>query len=104
MSPVSISKASLASAWKTTCTFSKVEPSYSRHKADRWKNHLNRDATLARLTAVFFRIGNTTFGGGDPTVAALRRELIDRKGWLTDNDYAIAYALARVTPGTNVLA
>jgi chromate transporter len=65
---------------------------------------LNRDATLARLTAVFFRIGNTTFGGGDPTMAALRRELIDRKGWLTHDDFGIAYALARVTPGTNVLA
>ncbi len=65
---------------------------------------MKRDATLARLTAVFFRIGNTTFGGGDPTMAALRRELVERKEWLTDEDYATAFALARVTPGTNVVA
>jgi chromate transporter len=59
---------------------------------------------LARLTRVFFVIGNTTFGGGNPTMAALQRELVDRRGWITQEDYAIAYALARITPGTNVLA
>jgi chromate transporter len=60
--------------------------------------------TLARVTGVFLRIGNTTFGGGTPTIAALQRELIDRKHWITEDDYAMAFALARVTPGTNVLA
>jgi len=60
--------------------------------------------TLARLTRVFFRIGNTTFGGGNPTMAALQRELIDRKNWITEYDYGVAYALARITPGTNALA
>jgi chromate transporter len=65
---------------------------------------LVRKPTLTRLTAIFLRIGNTTFGGGNPTMAALQRELIDRKGWLTPQDYALAYALARITPGTNILA
>ena len=37
-------------------------------------------------------------------MAALQRELIDRKGWINQDDYALAYSLARVTPGTNVLA
>lgn len=37
-------------------------------------------------------------------MAAFQRELIDRQGWLTQEDYAVAYALARITPGTNVLA
>jgi chromate transporter len=60
--------------------------------------------TLARLAAVFLRIGNTTFGGGDPTMAALQRDLVDRKGWLTQEDFALAYSLARITPGTNVVA
>lgn len=60
--------------------------------------------TLARLAAVFLRIGNTTFGGGDPTMAALQRELVERKGWLTAEDFALAYSLARITPGTNVVA
>jgi len=37
-------------------------------------------------------------------MAAFQRELVDRQGWLAREDYAIAYALARITPGTNVLA
>ena len=59
---------------------------------------------LRELTAVFFKIGNTTFGGGIPTVAALQRELVERRGWLSAEDYGLAFALARVTPGTNVIA
>ncbi len=58
---------------------------------------------LRELTAVFLRVGNTTIGGGDPTTAALQRELI-RRGWLQPEQFAIAYGLARLTPGTNMLA
>jgi chromate transporter len=59
--------------------------------------------SLASLTALYLKIGNTTFGGGDPTVALLQRELTGR-GWITREDFALAYSLARITPGTNVLA
>jgi chromate transporter len=60
--------------------------------------------TLGKLTRVFLRIGNTTFGGGNPTMAALRREFVDREHWLSKEDFALAYSLARVTPGTSVIA
>lgn len=56
------------------------------------------------LTAVFLRIGNLTFGGGEPTVAALHRELVERRGWLSPDGYGLGFGLARVTPGTNMLA
>jgi chromate transporter len=56
------------------------------------------------LAGVFARIGNLTFGGGDPTMLALRRELVERCGWLTSDQYNLVFGLARVTPGTNVLA
>ncbi len=59
---------------------------------------------LGRVTRAFLRIGNTTFGGGDTTQAALQREFINRRGWITQEDYAIAFSLARITPGTNVVA
>ena len=36
-------------------------------------------------------------------MAMLQRELIGRE-WITRADFALAYSLARVTPGTNVLA
>jgi chromate transporter len=49
-------------------------------------------------------VGNLTFGGGDPTMAALQRELVERLRWLRSEQYGLAFSLARVTPGTNVLA
>ena len=61
-------------------------------------------ATLSALTRVYFKTGNTTFGGGDPTMAALERELVEKRGWLSRDDFSLAYSLARITPGTNVLA
>lgn len=62
--------------------------------------------TRPRLTAVtrlFARVGVTVFGGGDPTIAILQREFF-RREWLTPEKFAIAFGLARLTPGTNVLA
>ena len=37
-------------------------------------------------------------------MAVLGRELSDRLGWITPEDYALAFAVARVTPGTNIIA
>ena len=59
---------------------------------------------LLPLVLIYLRIGNLTFGGGDPTIAALQRELVVRKGWLGSGQFALAFSLARVTPGTNMLA
>lgn len=63
-----------------------------------------RPLTLASLTNVFLKAGNTTFGGGDPTMMALKRELGERRGWFSDRQFALVFSLARITPGTNVLA
>lgn len=56
------------------------------------------------LAALFGRIGNLTFGGGDPTMAALYQELVIRRRWLDPGQYGLIWSLARVTPGTNLLA
>jgi chromate transporter len=60
--------------------------------------------SLSKLTNIFLRVGNTTFGGGYVTMAVLGRELVDLRGWITKEDYNLAFALARITPGTNVIA
>ncbi len=59
---------------------------------------------LADLVMIFLRAGNLTFGGGDPTVALLHHELVEKRPAITPQQYATCFALARVTPGTNVLA
>jgi len=61
-------------------------------------------ASLSRLTWIFFRVGNLTFGGGDPTMAALQSELVATRRWLDEEQYGLVYGLARITPGTNLLA
>lgn len=58
---------------------------------------------LTPLTNLFLRVGVTVFGGGDPTIAILQREFY-RREWLSGEKFAIAFGLARLTPGTNVLA
>lgn len=60
--------------------------------------------SLREIAILYTRIGSTTFGGGDPTIAALQRELIEKKRWLDQRGFAMANSLARITPGTNVLA
>lgn len=60
-------------------------------------------ATWRSLSWLYTRIGNTTFGGGEPTMAALQNQLFARK-WVDREQYGLVYALARATPGTNILA
>jgi chromate transporter len=60
--------------------------------------------SLGRLAEVFFRIGNTTFGGGYVTIGMLGREIVETRRWLTSDKFDLAFALARITPGTNLIA
>lgn len=50
------------------------------------------------------RLASLTFGGGNPTMAAMHTEMVAARKWLTAEKYATVYALSRITPGTNMLA
>jgi chromate transporter len=60
--------------------------------------------SLRALTGVYFRAGNFTFGGGEPTTAVVQRELVSIRRWLSPEQFGLVFSLARITPGTNVLA
>lgn len=60
--------------------------------------------SLSQFARVVFRIGNTTFGGGLLTMTVLGRELVERQSWISAEDYELAFAAARVTPGTSIIA
>lgn len=60
--------------------------------------------SMKGIGKIYTKLGNTTFGGGDPTIAAIQREIGEQRGWLTREQFAVAYSLARLSPGTNVLA
>jgi chromate transporter len=53
---------------------------------------------------LYTRLAAVTFGGGNPTMAAIHSEMVTARRWLTPEKYAVSYALARITPGTNMLA
>jgi chromate transporter len=54
--------------------------------------------------ALFLRVGTFTFGGGDPTMAAFYTETVTARQWIAPETYGLVYALARITPGTNLIA
>lgn len=61
-------------------------------------------ASLPRIASVFARFGNVTFGGGSATIAVLHSEIVSKRNWISEEVFALCYALSRVTPGTNLLA
>ncbi|WP_428486475.1 chromate transporter [Rhodopila sp.] len=57
-----------------------------------------------RIANFFVRYGNFTLGGGSATSAVMHRELVTKRRWLSDDSFALCFALGRLTPGTNLLA
>jgi chromate transport protein ChrA len=63
-----------------------------------------RDApSLATLAWLVTRDANKTIGSGMASIELLRRTL-ERRGWIDDREHGVLNAVARFTPGTNVLA
>ena len=54
---------------------------------------------LLELILIFARIGAVTFGGGYAMLPILRRELVEKRGWTTDEELMDYYAIGQCTPG-----
>lgn len=54
---------------------------------------------LLRLLFAFMRIGGFTFGGGYAMLPMLRRELVEKYRWATEEELMDYYAIAQCTPG-----
>ena len=54
---------------------------------------------LVYLFLLFARIGGLTFGGGYAMLPVLQRELVDNRGWATEEELADYYAIGQCTPG-----
>lgn len=67
-------------------------------------NSLRTEPNLFQVADVFTRYANFTLGGGSATVAVMHRELLDKRRWVSPDNFALCFALARLTPGTNLLA
>jgi len=57
--------------------------------------------TLPQIFALFARIGLTSFGGG--LSAWIYREVVDRRGWMSEDEFLAGLTLAQIIPGPNVI-
>ncbi len=57
--------------------------------------------SLAQLFGAFTRIGCTAFGGG--IAGWTMREVVDKRGWMTTEDFLTGMAMSQALPGVNVV-
>lgn len=60
--------------------------------------------SLPRMANVFVRYANSTLGGGSATTAVIHGEIVGKRKWVSEEQFALSFALGRLTPGTNLLA
>src|SRR5574344_555421 len=51
------------------------------------------------LFSVFFRVGAFTIGGGLAMLPVVEREVVDRKKWITKEDFTDLIAVTQTLPG-----
>ena len=61
--------------------------------------HARPHVPLLELYRMFFLVGVFSFGGG--LSSWLHREVVDVRGWLTDDEFFSGYSLTHVLPGVN---
>ena len=54
---------------------------------------------LLMLYTVFFKMGIVNFGGGYALLPLLQKELVDKRGWCTNEEITDYYAIGQCTPG-----
>ena len=54
---------------------------------------------LWKLFYTFATVGGTTFGGGYAMLPALQREVVEKRGWATEEEVMDWYAIGQCTPG-----
>ncbi len=56
-------------------------------------------AKLWELFIAFAKVGVMTFGGGYAMLPMLQREIVENKGWATEEELADYFAIGQCTPG-----
>src|SRR4051794_14990632 len=56
-----------------------------------------------RQLRIWLNIGIQSFGGGAATLYLIRREAVDRRGWLSDAEYTRYWGICQIAPGINIL-
>lgn len=54
---------------------------------------------LLSLFWIFFKLGAVNFGGGYALLPLLQKEIVEKRGWATDEEMTDYYAIGQCTPG-----
>lgn len=55
--------------------------------------------TLGRLFSTFFKVGAVTFGGGYAMIPIIQAQLVDKEGWVEEDDFIDMIGLTQSAPG-----
>ncbi|MGB7948317.1 MAG: chromate transporter, partial [Candidatus Binatia bacterium] len=55
--------------------------------------------SLWPLIGYFLKLGTVGFGGPVALVGFMHRDLVERRGWITEDTYKLSLALAQIMPG-----
>jgi len=54
---------------------------------------------LLSIYWIFFKLGAVNFGGGYALLPLLQKEIVEKRGWATDEEMTDYYAIGQCTPG-----
>ncbi|HLV82085.1 MAG TPA: chromate transporter [Chthonomonadaceae bacterium] len=58
---------------------------------------------MGQLLWLWLALGAQSFGGGAATLTLIRREIVDRRGWMSAEEFTREWSLCQVAPGINLL-
>ena len=59
----------------------------------------DKQISLFELFITFAKISIMTFGGGYAMLPIMKKELIEKRGWMTDKEFMDFFAISQMTPG-----
>lgn len=60
---------------------------------------MNTLKKLIQLYFIFAKMGSVCFGGGYAMLPIIQREIVDKRGWATEQEILDYYAIGQCTPG-----
>lgn len=54
---------------------------------------------LLKMFLIFFKIGAFTFGGGYAMIPIIKEEIVDKQGWIEEEEFIDALAVVQGSPG-----
>jgi chromate transporter len=62
-----------------------------------------KDISLKDICKIFFKIGTLSFGGVYSMLCFIERELVEKRMWLSNEDFMESVAIGQMTPGAPIV-